>query len=78
MMKYHFRRKGEKRLFKVCDKYYNDRVFTVYKVNKKGTMFLIYNYDVSEWQWVYSDSYIPIEDQYMKRKLDFVIYESDT
>lgn len=61
-MNYHFRRKGEKRLFKVCDKYYNNRVFTVYKVNKKGTMFLIYNYDVSEWQWVYSDSYIPIED----------------
>ena len=60
--KYHFHRKERTRLFKVRDKDYKDYIYTVYKVNKKGTMFLIYNNNDNGWQWVYSDNYIPVED----------------
>lgn len=59
-MKYHFHRKEITRVFKVRDKNYKSCIYTVYKVNKKGTMFLIYKNN--EWQWVYSDHFIPIED----------------
>ena len=46
-------------MFKVRDKNYENYVYTVYKVNKKGDMFLIYD---GTWQWVWSNDYIPIED----------------
>ena len=60
--KYHFHRKERTRLFKVRDKDYKDCIYTVYKVNKKGTMFLIYDNNDNGWQWVYSGNYIPVEN----------------
>ena len=48
-------------MFKVRHKTYKDRVFTVYKINKSGTMFFVYdNYgEYEEWKWIYSNEYIP-------------------
>lgn len=45
-------------MFKVRHKIYKYMVFTVYKINKSGTMFLVYN--EGNWEWVYSNDYEPV------------------
>lgn len=48
----------QNRMFKVKHKIYEYMIFTVYKINKSGTMFLVYN--EGNWEWIYSNDYMPV------------------